>query len=816
MRIILKTVLKNIFGKPLRSLLVIFAIFVCTMAALFCFDMGKTEKILITDLIGDVFGEADFCITMSSVADPDKLPDGLPEYEVTVLRSFHETIYNDIEGEYSVVSTDNLTVYGINIEQGYKMNIVKVSELGDDEIALTDKFSDKYGYSVGDTISIHDKSGEPHDFTVASIVHSDGRSFIRENAGIVNENAADMLSMGMPVSGLLFIDIADDEKLTEAEELLKATFDPDNVESCILDEDTQANINELLGLLFVLFAIAFLLVIFITFSICDRIVSDRMSFIGTLRSLGLTNGQTACILLSENAAYGLFGSIPGVLLYMSVRGPMYDSMFSSEIVEITYPEMSIGLLLGVILGALLVECLIPLKSVLKALKISIRDIIFDNRDTEYKFSRSSIIIGIVMAVIAIVSFFGKGMISAGLCLMTSVSALALLFPLLHRGVLMLMYRIAEKAENEKSCLAIKEAMTRKSTVGSGIICATSSAMCIIIYIIATSIAGVNSNDVYNCDTVVTCSGLAKYYSFVPYLDDVNDTEFVYQTMGYGYINDVKTLKIVNVYGYPEGGFKYYNGLHDMPDKVEDGTICVEKEWAERNGLGIGDTFNIVFDPNGVFPIEKEFTIASFYKIDAAQSLKNDFVISEHDYKSIYHDSPGYMLIKTDDPEGTRDAIKKYAVGHYSDVMTTEEIAEKNKEDGESSKKVLDTVVAVALGMTFIGMVSNQMLGFEGRKKECAVLISTSMTKSRLSGILIREMLYTSVISVTAGTVIGVMLFNIIKNAINSSDTMVLPVSLDIKLVAFLWIMMILVFTISVLFPIRNMRKMKLAATLKYE
>ena len=53
-----------------------------------------------------------------------------------------------------------------------------------------------------------------------------------------------------------------------------------------------------------------------------------------------------------------------------------------------------ALVIGVILGAVLIECLIPLKAILKALKTSIRDIIFDNRDTEYKYSKTTLVMGI--------------------------------------------------------------------------------------------------------------------------------------------------------------------------------------------------------------------------------------------------------------------------------------------------------------------------------------------------------------------------------------------------------------------------------------
>ena len=48
------------------------------------------------------------------------------------------------------------------------------------------------------------------------------------------------------------------------------------------------------------------------------------------------------------------------------------------------------------------------------------------------------------------------------------------------------------------------------------------------------------------------------------------------------------------------------------------------------------------------------------------------------------------------------------------------------------------IIVISVGITLIGMASNQLIGFEGRKKECAVMLSTAMGKGTLSGILFRE------------------------------------------------------------------------------
>jgi ABC-type antimicrobial peptide transport system permease subunit len=122
-----------------------------------------------------------------------------------------------------------------------------------------------------------------------------------------------------------------------------------------------------------------------------------------------------------------------------------------------------------------------------------------------------------------------------------------------------------------------------------------------------------------------------------------------------------------------------------------------------------------------------------------------------------------------------------------------------------------------LAMTCIGMVTNQLIGFEGRRKECAVMLSTSMNRKTLSGLLFREMLITSAISSTLGAAEGSFLLLVIKAAVENSDSLMMPdMNLPIPFVAAIWLGMTVLFVLTVIFPIKNMKKMKLSEQLKYE
>ncbi len=824
MNIILKTTLKNTFGKPLRSILVIFSIFVCAFAALFCFDLAQTEKGLVGYMFSSMSGEADI-MAYSYTAELSALPEGFPENQTLVVRTFNNPVYVDVPDTYYLVTSDTFTVYGVDAELAASMGYIKDVIPGDMEIVLTNKYMNDFGIEVGDTISVYDKAGDPVELTVVGMARDDAKNLLfRGYSGAVNNATADILSCGKTVGGAFMINVLDDTQIDAAEQMLKEKFKSENVQRFALTDDMEDMMNELFGLLFILFAVAFLLVIFITFSICERIVSDRMSYIGTLRSLGMSPRGTAGILLLENVMYALLGSIPGVLLYLAIRGPMMSVLFdvsdsTGMVIELEIPSISKALVIGTILGAIAIECLIPLKAVLKALKMSIRDIIFDNRDTEYKFNRSGIITGCIMAIVALIAaLIPGGLFSAAICLIAAVMAVAFLFPVILKAVTNGVFSLSERIGKEKMSLASRESISRKSTVGSGVLCATSVTMCVLVYIIATSMNGMLVSDLYDCDVVVTvaATGMPKHFSFVEHLDGVTETEYVYQELDYIYLEDVEYEKTAQFFGIPEGGYDMFRALYDLPDVIEDGTIYIEKNWAKNNGYSIGDPLTITFHPSGVFPVREVYTVAGFFKVENYEAMKNNFAISESDFISIYHDEPGYLMVRSDDPEKTRDEIKRYAINYCAESKTVQDIVDDFNDDNAQSERVLGVIIAVAVIMTCIGMISNQIIGFEGRKKECAVMISTSMSRKTLSGILFREMLITSLAASTFGVAVSTLLIVVLKRAFEMAENIYLIIDINPGVILKLWALMTIVFTLTVLFPIRNLKKMKLSEQLKYE
>ena len=819
MNIVFKNSLKNIFGKPLRTLLVVFAIFVCSLCALLCFDLSESITGILTLFYGSV-SRADFIVS-SSGSDVSTLPDGFPEADTMTIVGDSEMLYKKIDGEYCYVTTDTLRIMGLDVDEAVDMKFLAPIDLKDGEMFINKAFSDDYGYKVGDKITIHDRADEELELTIGGILPDDTKNpLITGYTGIINLNTSKNVSCGHMSADMLLIDLHDNTGIEEAKDMIEDRYPAAVITDLYLSESDLALVNEMKSVFYLLFAIAFLLVIFVTASICNRIVSERMSYIGTLRSLGMSTSRTGRILLLENVLYALLGSIPATLLYALIRNPLLSFMFNGtdsegNAVQFDIPAFPVGLVIGVILGAVLIECLIPLRAILKALKTSIRDIIFDNRDTAYRFSRATLVIGIICLVTAVVTFFFRtNMILAILCMLTSVAALAALFPWILKFITALIRKISDKLDRPSMALASVEAISRKSTVGSGVLCATAAAMCVIVYAVSGAMSD-NINDIpYDCDVILTASEKDTYYSFIDHMDNVTDTEMVYMTMTEYKLNDEK-ISIGNFFAMPDDGFRYFTGFSDLPDKVEPGTIVLDKKYANRKGIKEGDTITLTFNPEGVVPIDRKFTVAKITSVSASTGM-DTFLMNEDEYKVLCYGSPAWILIKTTDPEGTKAALETYAKGAYSKVETISEYIADQKKQNSQQLAVIAAIIIIALGMTAIGMISNQLLGFEGRKKECAVMLSTAMGKGKLSGILFKEVLITSVTASGIGTLVGLLMINVIQKAMASTQSISMSFDVNPLTVFLFFIAMTVVFTGTVLFPIRNLRKMKISEQIKYE
>lgn len=823
MGIVIKHTLKNVFKKPFRSLMVLFCISVCSLAALLCFDMSNSIETMIGGVFSSQLGDINFMASgddmdLAMLEDPN-----LPSFIALPLQGASNTFLRPVEGEYTYMHQDQVSIYGLNLENAMKMRMIPEEvELGESEVALSSEFADLYGYKEGDTIILHNNNKQEMEFVVKKVLDFHGKGVLSGNNMFVNETEIlRFFKDGKSHVVEIEFNFDNPKEIEAAKKYLEEAYPQYNYQSVYKNAQVQEAIAQIVKLFFLLFAVCLLMVLFVTVSVSERIVCERMAVVGTLRSIGLSPSLTAAILLFENMIYGLVGSVVGCWLYSVIRRLILDAMFTLDLgngkMDLDFGEVKTSLYLTIILGAILIECLCPLKEIIKAVKTPIRDLIFANKDTEYRFNQTATIIGMISLVIGIVGlFFTKWYVFSIISFVCLVLALALLFPYVMKWGGNVLEKLFEKINKPIQQLAATEVHTKKSTVGSSVLITTAAALAIVVFTISGSLKEDYEYQVYDCDVICTTKETDKtgVYSFIDKFEEVSDVEYLYSTIDLLDICGEKEVMMMTI-AYNEGGFRHYKGFIGLPEAIAEDEVVISSTYAAKYNLKVGDILPVTFQAQYYMPFEKELKISyitNAYHIDSSGAI---LLVNENTYRSIYGDKPSDLMIMSSDPTKTDENIEKYATKSVAKSYTREEYAKEVETNAASVLGVINLLIYMGIGLTFIGAVSNLIIGFEGRKRECAVLCSTAMSRKKLSGMFLWESFLATGMALIAAVPFGLLMVRPVINAMRAI-TLELPivtsVSEYIGFAVSLWV----IFTLTALFPMRALKKMKLAEQLKYE
>ncbi len=819
MRLILKHTLKNILAHKLRTFMLIICIFGCSLTALLSVDMSGSLESVLRSAMSGVAGNTDIVFTTDVPVDEDFM-DGAPDNVTVPIVGFGEPLVRKIPDLYGYVHQDVVSVMGFDMEQARTLGIIpKNLELNAGEIAIPQSLAEDYGYEVGDIFTVHDYKESPVEFKIASVQPEQG-IFMGGTTLAINLDDIRPLLNELEITAA-YIDVKDNARIAETVEFLEQEFPSADVENVYRSEDMQEAIDSVVRVFYVLFIVCLLLVLFVTISVSERLIVEKMSVIGTMRSLGISQSVTTVILLLENVLYGLIGSVLGCLVYSGLRSALFTSLFTvqtntGEQIEYNVEGAGWWLYLAIIVGAVLLECICPIKEIIKAMRMPIRDIIFDNKDTEYKHSRLSTVIGLICVVVAVVcAFFPDNFWTNIFCFVGIVVATATLFPYVLRFIVGLLHKLPEKSNKPIAKLACIEVRTKKSTVGSAVLCVTASVLTIVINLFSNSIKADYIYDFYDSDVIVHTDMYTEkpMYSYMEDLPEVTDYEYVY------YGNDSYKLRddivMGYMYGWEDGGFRMFNALEGVPEKIGYDEIVLDKHLMKKYGLSVGDVVDIEFKSEYFMPETRTLTIVGVCTKDHYSGSGATTILSKKLFTDLYHDYPSNILLKSDDPEQTVKTINKYSSTNTMNVQTHDGFMAELMFSSSSIISILNVLIVLGVGLTFIGMLSNQLIGFEGRKRECAMLTSAVMPKSKLASLFFSESFIASLVSVITAIPLSLILIN---RFMVMMEQLMMYVDLSFNIVSYIGFALLLIglFTLTALFPIRAMKKMDTVTQLKYE
>ena len=840
MGVILKHTLKNIFAKPLMTIFLVISITICAFAGMLAFDMSNSLENILRGAFGTMFGTSNVVVETSTELS-EKDFEGLPDYTATFMstKSSKITVRND--QMYAYYNEKNLTTTGVDTKVASDMRLIpKGVELAEDECIITKTMAKELKLKKGDTFTIYGDNYVAVDYKIKKIASLNGLLSADYSAIVSKEGMEKLCFDGHPKYQSAYIRVNDEAKLGDFCDGLEKRLPNVYCENLVSGKLVRDQVSQISGIFMILFLITLLLVIFVTVTLSERIMIDRMSTIGTLRSIGVSPALTARVILVENIFYGLIGGLIGTSLYALSRDAIFNNVFtlnSGSDVDLAMDlgMISIPVMISVIAGAILVEMLCPLRELLKATNTAIRDIIFDNKDTEYKFKKKNLIISIVCEVLAFVmatlAFTVAKDNSAPYIAAFVLVVLSFFsgYSFILKGIMNILGKFNHKHENPILELAANNLKTKKTSIGSSKLAFIATSLSLVLFIVVISFQHYLKMPRANAEVILQgLSERAESYDYVSSLDGVEDIEFEYSTtdrvlVGSDKVNDYVEHKYdkkfdddyttLNVLG-ADGALRLNDGYKGLPDKIEDGNIYLAKKIAQELDLKVGDTTNIMFNPEGVVPYNGTFKVAGIIDSSKCDSSNKTVVIPLNVYKQIYFDRPAYAYVKCDSPEKTVELIKSYSSSTINKINTMDDYMKENMEQSAGIMTLLYMIIIMGVSLSLVGVFCNQIVGFESRKRESAVLISTAMSKGRLIKLFFDENILSSAVSILLGALVGIieaiLIFGAMKG-IMSID----PVLSVGKIVMFLMVMFF-TFGITILKTIKNIKKMQIAEQLKYE
>jgi ABC-type antimicrobial peptide transport system permease subunit len=803
MLLFIKLCFHNITVKPFRTLVIVLCLAAVSLTFSLCLTISSASKMAVVDMIRSSMGRTD--ITMQAANGFDELPalpDDTASLPVILAKSYFQV--HDIHN-FKYVKKKNIYVLGVDTEQAAKFGFLpKCTAPKQNEAVISYALSQRFGYEIGDEMTLPCADGTEITLRVSEIVLNKNDLSVMPLAVITApETAKSVLSASDVSATMLYVD-APDGKETETAEQLRAEYPALDVSQVTGTPEFEDSIRSVTRAFFIIFAVTLLMIFFIISAFAKNIAAERLAMIGTLRSIGAEKRTASLTLLIECVLYGAFGGILGTVLFYALKDTLLGNMIprTDGISGSVHAPLYVPVI-GLVIAAL-ISCAVSIVSVIRTSQMPIKDIIFGGKDSVYRPFFSGTVTGIVCIIGAVILFCGNfGFIPSLIGLAAFVIGICLVLPKILSAISSFTARQTDGRSFPVIRLALIQSGTKKTSVTGTVICTAVVMMTASLYILSRSAEKLYSARNYDCDAIITeLSERSEYYDIIT----ADSREYIYYTSEMTEING--SLANINIFGY--NGFKMFTGLHDLPQTLGTDEIALDRQMMKRLDIHEGDSVEITLKRDTVRPVKLTLKAVSGINSVYLDQQCNAAVVSLDTYKSVYHDYPSMLLVK-----GDMELMKRQLIDKSAEFETVEEYYSRTDEESESITGLLDVLAVIGVMLAVISVSGQQLIGFEQRKHELAVLRSQGMSISQLAEMLICETMLTAVLPVLLYLCTGHFVIRMIEKALSSLD-MGIPISFERPEIAVFLLVMSAAVILTVLIPIFSLKRMNTAEQLKCE
>lgn len=362
-RLNLYMAINDILSAPRRFITIIISFYVCLIFVLgivITTDTMKSKNLVTTfGIESDVyFLPTDATEMFKCKSKEDFKEKIIDKYEkIFAQNGMAGKIFIDLHYSYKVSFKDE--TYNIKCIQGYNTKaedykyMEGIAPINANEVAITDKISNKLGAKIGDTITLEDKDGK-REFIVTAYFQSLNNIgeviLLNENTEINFENC-----VGSQMFQLDFDDNPNDEVIKERIEKLKKILDTEDVcDATKFCSDNIGVVDTMEAVQYLLLAITIIVVILVVLLMELSFVANEKSQIALLKAIGFRDAQIIKLHIYRFLIATLIAEVLSTITVIPITkswcNPIFGMMGASDINYLINPVKLFLIYPGIILA----------------------------------------------------------------------------------------------------------------------------------------------------------------------------------------------------------------------------------------------------------------------------------------------------------------------------------------------------------------------------------------------------------------------------------------------------------------------------------
>ena len=817
MKIVLKHILRNIWAKKGRSFLIVLALTVAT--TVFTLNMTLPDELVlkVQQTLRSVYGDVD--IAMNTV-DGFKLDDvDLGDEEIKYTKTLQ------IEG---LMNDKPAIIQGLNIKEAKEFRMLNgdVPELEGNQVAISERQAKDYDLKEGQNINLvfEDKD---YEFEIVKVVENKGLNSMTNDYPqfICNiEKIAELRNISSDMMDCLYIDVIEEGGAREYSEYLGDNNKNYMVQALTDEESIKESTVFISYILLMVFVMATIMIMFVVSSLNKIIIAERMPVIGTFRSIGATKLKMNGILILENAMYGLIGGLIGWLIGYKLNSTVAGLFITTSGVNLTNETSKIDVKLVIVgvLFAVLLQVVITAKAIIKANKKPVKDLIFDVQSSRYRVLKHRNIIGLILIVASLaINYVLKDvsiLVTIAVMVML-ITGVAMVVPYLLQKLSRLFAIILRKLGWQTAFVASKNIGYNKMIITSSRVVVVALSLMLAIVTISTSVTNLfQSFRIVVGDYDLILQGLSKEeadYDKLLELEGITHIDYMHVWGDEITYNDGKEFSMSPMITGMKKNHKYVKELNYKISDLKGNDALIDKVFAQKNNINVGDTIKLKF---AVLNKELEYTIKGTVNSAYLTTSRSAIIVSYDNYMENISKIPMQAHIEVKegvDIDKLKEDITDVMKELYLEVQTAEEYITEQEESVASVMSIFYVVIGLAVVLSFIGIINNQVISFIQRRKEMAVLNSTCMSKGQLKKMLFFETVIANLIAAFIGVITSILLTDMLDNFMCGLS---LYVQVEYSfMTAFVFTGAIFaVLLLTLLSPVRRLKKLNIVNEIKYE